>query len=47
MYPAIVFENGIAYREHSKDMAARIAAGKLEADRPSAVSVEPESPAES
>jgi glutaredoxin len=28
-YPVIVFEDGTAYREESKDMAARIAAGKL------------------
>ena len=28
-YPAIEFEDGSAYREESKDMAARINAGKL------------------
>jgi glutathione S-transferase len=28
-YPAIVFEDGSVYREESKDMAARIRAGKL------------------
>lgn len=28
-YPAIQFEDGSAYREESKDMAARIRAGKL------------------
>jgi glutathione S-transferase len=28
-YPVIVFEDGTVYREQSKDMAARIAAGKL------------------
>jgi len=32
-YPVIVFEDGVAYREQSKDMAARIKAGQLfEAD---------------
>jgi glutaredoxin len=36
-YPVIVFPDGIAYREESKAMAARIAAGKLmEVDDPSA-----------
>jgi hypothetical protein len=29
LYPAIEFENGSVYREESKDMAARIRAGKL------------------
>jgi glutaredoxin len=28
-YPAIEFEDGRVYREESKDMAAKIAAGKL------------------
>jgi glutathione S-transferase len=28
-YPAIEFEDGRVYREESKDMAARISAGKL------------------
>lgn len=28
-YPAIEFEDGSSYREESKDMAARIKAGKL------------------
>jgi len=28
-YPAIEFEDGSVYREESKDMAARISAGKL------------------
>jgi glutathione S-transferase len=28
-YPAIEFEDGRTYREESKDMAARISAGKL------------------
>lgn len=28
-YPAIEFEDGHVYREESKDMAARISAGKL------------------
>jgi glutaredoxin len=28
-YPAIVFEDGNVYREESKDMAARIRAGRL------------------
>jgi glutaredoxin len=33
-YPVIEFEDGTTYREESKDMAARIRAGKLsEADR--------------
>jgi hypothetical protein len=37
-YPAIVFEDGSAYREESKDMAETIRAGKLfeRADAPSA-----------
>lgn len=36
-YPVIEFEDGHAYREESKDMAARIRAGKLsEADPPAA-----------
>ena len=29
MYPVIEFEDGTAYREQSKDMAARISAGNL------------------
>ena len=29
MYPAIEFEDGTVYREESKDMAAKIAAGNL------------------
>jgi hypothetical protein len=29
MYPVIEFEDGTVYREQSKDMAARIRAGKL------------------
>ena len=34
-YPVIVFEDGVVYREQSKDMAERIKAGRLrEADRP-------------
>jgi glutathione S-transferase len=33
-YPAIEFEDGTAYREESKDMAARIRAGKLDEARP-------------
>jgi len=32
-YPAIEFEDGRVYREESKDMAARIAAGDLFADQ--------------
>jgi glutathione S-transferase len=31
MYPVIEFEDGRVYREQSKDMAARIEAGTLEA----------------
>ena len=31
--PVIEFENGSAYREESKDMAARIKAGRLFADQ--------------
>jgi glutaredoxin len=31
MYPVIEFGDGRVYREHSKDMAARIDAGKLDA----------------
>jgi glutaredoxin len=35
MYPVIEFEDGTVYRESSKEMAARISAGKLfEADSP-------------
>ena len=34
-YPVIEFEDGTAYREESKDMAARIAAGKLDEKRAS------------
>jgi hypothetical protein len=35
LYPVIEFESGAIYREESKDMAARIAAGRLrEMDRP-------------
>jgi glutathione S-transferase len=30
-YPAIEFEDGTVYREESKDMAAKIAAGELKA----------------
>jgi glutathione S-transferase len=33
-YPAIEFEDGSAYREQSKDMAATIAAGALDSKRP-------------
>jgi hypothetical protein len=37
MYPVIEFEDGTIYREESKDMAARIRAGKLrDADQPAA-----------
>jgi glutathione S-transferase len=32
-YPVIEFEDGRVYREESKDMAARIAAGRLFEDR--------------
>ena len=32
-YPVIEFEDGSVYREESKDMAARIAAGELDAKR--------------
>jgi glutathione S-transferase len=35
-YPVIEFEDGSAYREESKDMAARISAGKLDEARPAA-----------
>jgi len=35
-YPVIVLEDGTVYREQSKDMAARIAAGKLFDQAPSA-----------
>jgi glutathione S-transferase len=37
-YPVIEFEDGSAYREESKDMAARIRAGEL---RPPAAGAEP------
>jgi glutaredoxin len=33
-YPVIEFEDGSAYREDSKDMAARIRSGDLEAQSP-------------
>jgi glutathione S-transferase len=33
-YPVIEFEDGSVYREESADMAARIHAGRLFADRP-------------
>ena len=32
-YPAIEFEDGSVYREESKDMAATIAAGRLDEKR--------------
>ena len=32
-YPVIEFEDGSAYREESKDMAATIAAGQLDSKR--------------
>ena len=35
-YPVIVLEDGTVYREQSKDMAARIAAGELFDQPPSA-----------
>jgi glutaredoxin len=35
-YPVIVLEDGTVYHEQSKDMAARIAAGKLVDQRPAA-----------
>jgi glutathione S-transferase len=33
VYPVIEFEDGSAYREESKDMAATIAAGQLDSKR--------------
>jgi hypothetical protein len=33
LYPVIEFENGAIYREESKDMAATIRAGRLDAQR--------------
>ena len=33
LYPVIEFEDGTAYREEGKDMAARIQAGRLFEDR--------------
>ncbi len=36
-YPVIEFEDGRVYREESKDMAARIRAGKLFGEGPGAV----------
>ncbi len=36
LYPVIEFEDGSAYREESKDMAATIRAGKLDEKRPAA-----------
>jgi len=35
MYPVIEFEDGTVYREESKDMAATIKSGQLEAKRAS------------
>jgi glutathione S-transferase len=35
-YPVIEFEDGSAYREESKDMAARIRSGRLFEDSPAA-----------
>ena len=35
LYPVIEFEDGTAYREESKDMAARIRAGKLREEQAS------------
>jgi hypothetical protein len=37
-YPAIEFEDGSVYREESKDMAATIAAGRLDEKRSSGAS---------
>jgi glutaredoxin len=36
LFPLIEFEDGSVYREHSKDMAATIAAGALDSKRGSA-----------
>ena len=44
-YPVIEFEDGSAYREESKDMAATIKAGKLDEKRGSAAPAAPEAPA--
>jgi glutaredoxin len=41
MYPVIQFEDGSVYREESKDMAARIRAGKLYEGRGSQTSTDP------
>lgn len=46
LYPVVEFEDGTAYREQSKDMAAKIRAGRLFEDRapaaaPAAPSWEP------
>ncbi len=45
-YPVIEFEDGSVYREESKDMAATIAAGQLDAKRggPTAPPAEPPAP---
>jgi glutathione S-transferase len=45
-YPVIEFEDGSVYREESKDMAATIAAGRLDSKRgkPAAPAAPPESP---
>ncbi len=45
-YPVIEFEDGSVYREESKDMAATIAAGQLDAKRgrPTAPAAEPPAP---
>ena len=41
-YPVIEFEDGSAYREESKDMAARIAAGTLDEKRSGSTGAQPE-----
>ena len=41
LYPAIEFEDGIAYREQSKDMAAKIRAGRLFEGRATAAAPPP------
>jgi hypothetical protein len=44
-YPVIVFEDGVVYREQSKEMADRIKAGKLmEADKPPGAATPPADP---
>ena len=46
LYPAIEFEDGTAYREQSKDMAAKIRAGRLFEGRGTPAAPPPVEPAD-